>query len=190
MTPSVDRKLVLLRHAKSAWPDVPDHDRPLARRGQRDAPVMGRWLHTNGYVPDQVLCSTARRARETWQLVRDGLGADPPVSFEPRVYQASAGQLLDLARGVPSAVTTLLIVGHDPAIPELALMLARTGSAGGGDTGSDVVPRATFDQMRAKFPTAAVAALELTGSWDQLGPGTARLTAFAIPREVGSAGGG
>jgi phosphohistidine phosphatase len=147
---------------------------------------MGRWLRTNGYVPDQVLCSTARRARETWQLARDGLGAAPPVTFDRRVYQASAEQLLDLARAVPSAVTALLIVGHDPAMHELALMLARTASAGG----SDVVPRATFDRMRAKFPTAAVAVLELTGSWDRLGPGTAQLTAFVIPREVGSAGGG
>jgi phosphohistidine phosphatase len=189
MTRSVDRKLVLLRHAKSAWPDVPDHDRPLAPRGRRDAPVMGRWLRTNGYVPDRVLCSTARRARETWQLARDGLGADPPVSFERRVYQASARELLDLAREMPSAVATLLIVGHDPAMHELALMLARTGPAGGG-TGGDAVPRATFDQMRAKFPTAAVAVLELTGSWDQLGPGTAELTAFVIPREIGRAGGG
>jgi phosphohistidine phosphatase len=189
MTPSAARKLVLLRHAKSAWPDVPDHDRPLARRGQRDAPVMGRWLRTNGYVPDQVLCSTARRARETWQLARDGLGADPPVSFERRVYQASAEQLLDLARGVPSAVTALLIVGHDPAIPGLALMLARTASAGGRGTGSDAVTPDTFGQMRAKFPTAAVAVLEFTANWDQLGPGKAQLAAFVIPREVGSAGG-
>src|SRR5215831_7790661 len=110
------RKLVLLRHAKSAWPDVPDHDRPLAGRGRRNAPVMGRWLRTNGYVPDRVLCSTARRARETWRLAEEGLAAAPPVSFERRVYQASAVQLLDLVRGVPSAVTTLLIVGHDPAI--------------------------------------------------------------------------
>jgi phosphohistidine phosphatase len=106
------------------------------------------------------------------------------------VYLASADELLDLARRVPAAVTTLLIVGHDPAMPELALMLARTAWAGGDDTGSDVVPRATFDQMRAKFPTAAVAVLELTGSWDQLGLGTAELTAFVIPREVGRAGGG
>ena len=147
---------------------------------------MGRWLRTNGDVPDQVLCSTARRARETWQLARDGLGADPPVSFERRVYQASAEALLDLARAVPSAVATLLIVGHDPAMHELALMLARPAAAGG----NDVVPRATLDQMRAKFPTAAVAVLEFTGSWDQLGPATAQLTAFVIPREVGRAGGG
>jgi len=177
---------VLLRHAKSAWPDVPDHDRPLAGRGRRNAPVMGRWLRTNGYVRDQVLCSTARRARETWQLTQEGLGATPPVSFERRVYQASAEQLLDLVRGVPSAVTTLLVVGHDPAIQELALMLARTTSSAGGD---GAVADA-LDRMRDKFPTAAVAVLELTGNWDQLGPGTAQLTAFVIPREVGSAGGG
>src|SRR5512132_2493363 len=62
MTGSAHRKLVLLRHAKSAWPDLPDHERPLAGRGRRDAPVMGRWLRTAGHVPDQVLCSTARRA--------------------------------------------------------------------------------------------------------------------------------
>ena len=181
---------MLLRHAKSAWPDVPDDERPLARRGRRDAPVMGRWLRVNGLVPDQVLCSTARRARQTWQLAQDGLGAAPPVSFERRVYQASAEQLLDLVRGVPPAVKTLLIVGHDPAIQELALMVAQTAQSAGGDGGSGAVADAGLDQMRAKFPTAAVAVLEFTGSWDQLGPGTARLTAFAIPREVGSAGGG
>lgn len=177
---------MLLRHAKSAWPDVPDHDRPLAGRGRRNAPVMGRWLRANGYVPDQVLCSTARRARETWQLAQEGLGASPAVSFERHVYQASAEQLLDLVRGVPSAVTTLLIVGHDPAIQELAVMLARTASPAGGDgAAADALGR-----MRAKFPTAAVAVLELTGNWDQLGPGMAQLTAFVVPREVGSAGGG
>jgi phosphohistidine phosphatase len=184
MTTSAGRKLVLLRHAKSAWPDVPDHDRPLAGRGRRNAPVMGRWLRTNGYVPDRVLCSTARRARETWQLAQEGLGASPAVSFERRVYQASAEQLLDLVRGVPSAVTTLLIVGHDPAIQELALMLARTTPPAGGDGAA----ADALDRMRAKFPTAAVAVLELTGNWDQLGPGTAQLAAFVIPREVGNAG--
>ena len=186
MTQRQNRALVLFRHAKSAWPDVPDHDRPLAGRGRRNAPVMGRWLRTNGYVPDQVLCSTARRARETWRLAEEALGAAPPVSFERRVYQASAEQLLDLVRGVPSAVTTLLIVGHDPAIQELALMLAGTASPADGD-GAAVD---ALDRMRTKFPTAAVAVLELTGNWDQLGPRTARLAAFVVPREVGSAGGG
>ena len=68
MAPSASRTLVLLRHARSAWPDVPDHDRPLAPRGRRDAPVVGRWLRTAGYLSDWVMCSTARRARQTWQL--------------------------------------------------------------------------------------------------------------------------
>jgi phosphohistidine phosphatase len=92
------RRLVLLRHAKSAWPDMPDHERPLARRGQRDAPVMGHWLRTAGLVPDLVLCSTARRARETWQLARSGLGTGPPVRFDDRLYEASAAALLDFIR--------------------------------------------------------------------------------------------
>ena len=164
---------MLLRHAKSAWPDVPDHDRPLARRGQRDAPVIGRWLSDSGLLPDQVLCSTARRASETWQLTQAGLGTSPQVSFDDRVYQASAGQLLDLIRRISPATRTLLVVGHDPAVPELALLLAAAG------------PSAVLeDRIRAKFPTAAVAVFEFTGDWDQVTPGSARLTCFMTPRDL------
>ena len=141
MTESAGRKLVLLRHAKSAWPDLPDHERPLAGRGRRDAPVMGRWLRTAGHVPDQVLCSTARRARETWQLAQPGLGAAPPVSFEDRVYGASAAQLLDLARHAPPAVKTLLIVGHDPGIPGLALLAGAAAPADGAEESGAVFRR-------------------------------------------------
>jgi phosphohistidine phosphatase len=184
MTGNAGRKLVLLRHAKSAWPpDVPDHERPLARRGERDAPVMGHWLRTAGHVPDRVLCSTARRARETWELAQPGLGASPPVRFEDRVYGASAPMLLDLVHRAPGAAKTLLIVGHDPGIPELAFMLAGAAAASSG-----TVPRATVDRMKTKFPTAAIAVLELTGNWDQLGPGAARLTGFVTPREVAAGG--
>src|ERR1700728_5290448 len=115
MANSPTKRLILLRHAKSAWPeDVPDHDRPLAPRGRRDAPAAGGWLRAAGYVPDRVLCSTARRARETWELAEEGLGAHPPVTFEDRVYGASAEDLLDLARQTPAGVATLMIVGHEP----------------------------------------------------------------------------
>ena len=86
MTGSPGRRLILLRHAKSAWPDVPDHDRPLAPRGHRDAPAAGRWLRKSGDIPDRVVCSTARRARETWELAGEKLRAEPEVVFEPRVY--------------------------------------------------------------------------------------------------------
>src|SRR6202451_4394164 len=88
------RRLVLLRHAKSDWPEVADHERPLAKRGRRDAPVVGRWLGASGYVPDAVVCSTAARARQTWELASAGLaaaapGAAPPVRYEPRGYAAA-----------------------------------------------------------------------------------------------------
>lgn len=151
-----------MRHAKSAWPDVPDHERQLARR---DAPAAGRWLRDAGCVPDHVLCSTAVRARQTWQLAETGLGTSPPVNFERRVYQASAAGLLDLIHLVPS----LLVVGHDPAVQDLALTLA--AAAAGAGTGT--APSQTLDRMRAKFPTAAIAILEFTGPWSRLGPGQA-----------------
>src|ERR1035441_6396578 len=87
------RRLVLLRHAKSAWPDLPDHDRPLAGRGRGDAPLMGRWLRDTGWIPDLVWCSTAERATQTWRLAAAELGADPPVSYEARMYGATGGGL-------------------------------------------------------------------------------------------------
>jgi phosphohistidine phosphatase len=189
MTEHKGRKLVLLRHAKSAWPDVPDHERPLGARGRRDAPVMGRWLRAAGHVPDRVLCSTSRRTRETWQLAQAELGAAPPVSFEDRVYEASAVELLELARDAPPKMKTLLIIGHAPGIPELALMLAGAATPADRGGGSGAAPEPVVDRMRAKFPTAAVAVLELTGPWDQLGPGEARLTDFVTPRDVAASAG-
>lgn len=184
MADSAGRKVVLLRHAKSAWPDVPDHDRPLARRGRRDAPVMGRWLRAAGYLPDHVVCSTARRARETWQLTQAELGAAPPVSFDSRVYQASATQLLDLVRGTPPTARTLLVVGHDPAVPEIALALAAAPQPAHAGAVSDAEPPSVFDRMRAKFPTAAIAVLQFTGSWGELVPGSALLTRFVTPSDL------
>ena len=179
------RKLLLMRHAKSAWPDVPDHERPLARRGVQAAAVMGHWLQTNGYVPDQVLCSTARRACETWQLVQTELESVPPVTFDDQVYGGSASQLLNLIRRA-GTTRTLLVVGHDPALPRLAVTLASVPAAGpligAGATG----PPNAVGRMRTKFPTAAIAVLEFTGRWDQLSPETAQLTCFATPRDLSS----
>ena len=166
------RRLMLLRHAKSAWPDVADHDRPLAGRGRRAAPAAGRWLRESGQVPDLVLCSTARRARETWQLAEEELCARPRTTFEPRVYGASAAELLELARQTPSGVRSLMIVGHEPTMSELTLALA------GDDRGS------TLDRVRAKFPTAAIAILAFTGSWPELGSRKAQLAEFVVPDDL------
>ena len=180
MTQRPNRNLVLFRHAKSAWPDVPDHERPLASRGIRDAPLMGRWLRDAGLVPGQVLCSTARRARETWQFAQAGLAATPPVSFEDSIYDATATELLALIREVPPVTGTLLLIGHNPAIEDLALMLAAPSGAAGPGAAS----RGDLERMRAKFPTAAIAVLQPAGTWRGLDPGRARLTAFVTPRDL------
>jgi phosphohistidine phosphatase len=180
-------RLVLLRHAKSAWPDVPDHERPLARRGRRDAPAVGRWLLRAELLPSQVLCSTARRARETWQLAQEEAGLSVPVRFEDTVYRASAAGLLDLVRQTSPGVATLLVIGHDPAIPGLALMLAGTG-AGAGESAEGTGPErpGALDLMMTKFPTAATAVLMFTGTWPELSQGRAQLTDFVTPRDIPS----
>ncbi len=160
-------RLILLRHAKSDWPEeVPDHDRPLAKRGRRDAPAVGRWLRQHGHIPDAVICSTARRTRETWELARAKLDGDPAVTFEPRAYAASAMTLLYLVRELPESAGTALIIAHNPGISELARSLAGTSRG------------------ELSFPTAGVAVLEVRLSWADLGPGGASLVAFATPADM------
>ena len=171
-------RLVLFRHAKSGYPDgVADHDRPLAKRGRHDAPVTGRWLADNGYVPDAVVCSTARRARETWDLAAAGLaeeasgaaasGTGPEVRFEPRVYDATVLGLLMLVREFGEEDRTVLIVGHNPGLAELTIGLADP---------PPVPP--------SRFPTASVAVLGFPGPWADATPGGARLLAFATPADM------
>ncbi|MFC9287407.1 SixA phosphatase family protein [Streptomyces sp. NPDC057052] len=166
------RRLVVLRHAKSAWPQgVPDHERPLAPRGLRDAPAAGRALARAGHLPDLALCSTAVRARRTWELASARWDTAPPVRYEPRLYAADVPGLLAVVRGTPPEVRTLLLVGHNPGLRELVLDLAADA------------PGDTLDGVRAKFPTSAVAVLTWHGpAWSDLRPGTAPLTWTAVPR--------
>ena len=166
------RRLVLMRHAKSDWPDVPDHERPLAKRGRRDAPEVGRWLGESGYLPDAVICSTARRARETWALASPALsaaapGAAPEVRYEPRIYEATVLGLLMLVREFEPAWRTVLVVGHNPGLGELTVGLAAPPAG-----------------QPAAFPTAFVAVLGLPGSWAEASPGEASLLAFTIPAQL------
>ncbi|OIJ66915.1 SixA phosphatase family protein [Streptomyces mangrovisoli] len=166
------RRLVVLRHAKSAWPEgAADHRRPLAPRGLRDAPAAGRALAEADWLPDLALCSTAVRARQTWELASAEWGTPPPVRHEPRLYDADADEILDVVREVPGEVGTLLLVGHNPGLADLVLDLA-------GDGLDD-----TLDRVRLKFPTSAVAVLAWHGvGWHALAPGTALLTAVVVPR--------
>jgi len=165
------RRLILLRHAKSDWPDVPDQDRPLAKRGRRDAPVIGRWLRDHGYQPDTVICSAARRTRQTWELVARELGGSPSVTFEPRAYAADAMTLLYLVRELPAASRAAMLVGHNPGVAELATSLAEPPD---------------HDDAPIRFPTAAVAILDVPGDWAGLSPGQARLLDYATPAELRS----
>ena len=156
---------MLLRHAKSDWPDVSDQARPLAKRGRRDAPAVGRWLRDHGYLPDVVVCSTARRTRQTWELIAPVLDGSPSVTFEPRAYGASAMALLYLASELPGRCRNALIIGHNPGISDLAASL---------DAG----------ESHLRFPTAAVAVLEFGGDWPDLAPGHTRLLDFAVPDDM------
>jgi phosphohistidine phosphatase len=166
------RRLVLLRHAKSDWPEVPDHERPLAKRGRKDAPLVGRWLGEAGYVPDAVICSSAVRTRQTWKLVAGELRAAAPeaapvVRYEPRVYEATVLGLLMLVREFEPAWRTVLLIGHNPGMAELTAGLAEPPP-----------------EPPPAFPTAAVAVLGLRGAWADAAPAAARLLAFTIPAEL------
>ncbi|MEV7417825.1 histidine phosphatase family protein [Streptomyces sp. NPDC089919] len=173
------RRLVLLRHAKSAWPDgVPDHDRPLAPRGRRDAPAAGRLLRELDCVPDLVVCSTARRARETWELAAEELGipVPVPVRHDDRVYAAAPAALTRVLREVDPALRTVALVGHNPGMEELADALALPPATG--------AESAALARMVQKFPTCAFPLLTLGRftTWATLAPATCHLTSFVVAR--------
>jgi phosphohistidine phosphatase len=116
--------LVVLRHAKSAYPSgTDDVDRPLADRGRRDAPAAGRWLRANAPAIDLTVCSPATRARQTWQLVVNELAGEPECRVDDRIYAASVDSLLAIVHGLPESAATVLLVGHDPAVTDLVYVL-------------------------------------------------------------------
>lgn len=185
MASDTTRRLILLRHAKSDWPDVPDRDRPLAKRGRRDAPRIGRWLREHGYQPDVVVVSAATRTWQTWDLVAPELGGSPAVHFEPRAYAASALTLLYLARELPERYHTALLIAHNPGLSDLATSLAtppesdRATAPPESDSAIDNGPRPAVS-----LPTAAVAVFEFSGDWPSLSPGHARLTRLTTPADL------
>ncbi|GEP00712.1 SixA phosphatase family protein [Methylobacterium haplocladii] len=175
MTPS--RRLILLRHAKSAWPaGVADIDRPLNARGRAAAPRMGAYLAAEGLLPDHVMVSPARRTAETWDLVR---GALPAIEAEtvPMIYEASPSRILDAVRSAPDAARNLLVIGHNPGFQDLALLLARSGDA------------TARQSLREKFPTAGLAVIDLpVAGWSGVGRGGGRLERYVTPRMLAEAG--
>ncbi|HEX6254171.1 MAG TPA: histidine phosphatase family protein [Euzebyales bacterium] len=169
------RMLYVLRHAKSSWddPTLADHERPLAPRGTRAAPLIGDHLRRVGIAPQVVLCSSSRRTRQTLDMLGDVVAHDGEVSIEDDLYHATAATLLRRLRVVPDAASDVLMIGHNPALQQLVLMLAASGGS-----------RA---QVARKFPTAALATLRAAvDRWADLDVGRARLTGFVRPKDLGT----
>jgi phosphohistidine phosphatase len=170
-----ERRLVLIRHAKSAYPHgVPDHERPLAGKGRRHAQAAGRWLVSEGPRIGLALCSDATRARHTWEIVHAALlaaGNDVPTRQEPALYGAEPDEVVALVQARAGEVATVAVIGHEPTMSGVAKLLAGAGS----DAGS-------LATVTAKFPTSGIAVLHFQGPWSDLRPGGARLEAFVKPR--------
>ena len=169
------RHLWLLRHAKSSWddPDLDDHDRPLAPRGERAAAVMASHLQRAGVQPQLVLCSSALRARRTLGIVLASLGDRIALKIEidPELYTFDAEVLLGRLRRVPDDVRSLLLVGHNPAVQELALLVATGG--------------ASCDRVAEKLPTGALVTIALPDDpWRRLGESDAEIEGLVVPRDL------
>lgn len=168
------RRLILLRHAKSSWKDasLPDTERPLAPRGRRAVVLIAGQLRASETAVDLVLCSPARRARQTWDGVRAGLHAEPEVRFVGELYEATADELLAVVNRVDGRYRSMLLIGHNPGIEELA-----SGLVSDGD------PEA-LSRLGQGFTTGALAMLSCDRDWADLTWRAARLDSFVRPRDL------
>jgi phosphohistidine phosphatase len=172
----IPRVLRLLRHAKSSWREggLDDRDRPLNARGQLTARLLAVHL-ARLPVPDLVLCSSALRTRETLEHIVRAYGTRPPVSIEDGLYLATASALAGRIEAVEDDVASLLVIGHNPGLHELAAGLARHG------------PRHDRARLAAKFPTGALASFRLAGSWRAIGNAPIALTSYVAPSDLDAA---
>lgn len=167
------KRLLLLRHAKSSWDDpaLADFDRPLASRGRKAAECMGRELAARNWLPQLALVSPAARTRETWELV--ALPGSVATDFPNTLYDAAAEDVLSEIQRTPKAVKTLLVLGHNPGLEDLAILIAGENSEA-----------KALQRLRKKFPTAALACFDYHGKWAELGFADARLTHVLRPKDL------
>ncbi len=169
------KTLTLLRHAKSGWDDPVsrDFDRPLNAKGTRAAAMVGRHMRTLGLAFDHVVASPAVRVVETLDEIVTGYGQTLAPEWDRRLYLASAGTILDVVRDLPREIDRVLIVGHNPGLEDLVLMM---------------VPDVTHplrDAVEAKYPTASLAEMTIEiDDWEDLVSGSARFTRFIRPRDL------
>ena len=168
------RTLYVLRHAKSDWGDASlrDFDRPLNGRGRKSAKAMGHELRERGLTPDLVLLSPSARTTETLARVEEGFGASFEKVEESSIYLAENEALVALIRNAPAKSERLMIVGHNPGMHELVLLLANG-------------PRDLREEAAAKFPTGAMAEISFdVGDWSDVTPGSGFIRSFLKPREL------
>ncbi|WP_245898251.1 SixA phosphatase family protein [Phreatobacter cathodiphilus] len=170
------RRLILFRHTKSDWPaGMVDFERPLAPRGRRAAPLMGRMILDRGLVPDRVVVSPAARTVETWALASAGLVQLPPGEQDGRIYEAPAYLLAAVIRETADEVGTLLLVGHNPGIESLCEEIV-----GGG-------PPDQRRRLSRKYPTGGLAVIDCAiDRWADLAPRCGTLVSFTVPRDLDS----
>jgi phosphohistidine phosphatase len=169
------RRLMLLRHAKAERPQFgsPDRDRVLAPRGREDAPRIGAYMARHDLVPDRALVSPAARTRQTWEPVAELLVGRTAVKFEDRLYEAGAQTLFNLIRELGRDAHVLLVVGHNPALHDLARLLIAAG---------DVEAR---ERLNEKLPTSGLAVIDFAfDDWGKLHPRSGRLDRFVTPRSL------
>jgi len=169
------KRLILFRHGKSEWKDtdIPDHDRPLAPRGERAAVVMGRYLRQIEQPIDLVLSSTARRARDTWALAATQIDGLIPTRTDAGIYLKGSDGLVDRIQEIEAGVSNLLVVGHNPDLEELCQLLSADGD------------KALRGEAARKFPTGAIAIIDLEiDDWVDLPGSTGKLVDFQTPKNL------
>jgi phosphohistidine phosphatase len=165
-------RLHVLRHAKSSWTDsrLADAERPLAPRGRKAAKQLARWADEHDVRPEVVVCSSALRARQTLERVLPGLGG-PEVSTEDSLYGASTESLFARVKALPDELEEAMLVGHNPGMQSLVLLLAEPGGL--------------RDRAAAKLPTGALATLDADFSgWAEIKAGQMRLVSYVVPRDL------
>jgi phosphohistidine phosphatase len=170
-------RLMLLRHAKSNWPTgMQDAERPLSGRGEAAAHLMGGYMAHHSLIPERVLCSPARRTRDTWTGVSSPWPTPVDVVFDGRLYGATCQGIMSIVRDQDDAIRTLLVLGHNPGMQEAAEWLIAAG---------DVEQR---ERLREKFPTAALAVIDFAlDKWSSVHERSGRLDRYVTPRTVAAA---
>ena len=172
------RRLLLFRHAKAerSEPGMEDRARRLVERGQNDAATVGAYMASHALIPDRVMASPSKRTQETWKFAAPALKPAPVATPVERLYNATAQDILGIIKAAPAAAHSLLILGHNPGLHAVALLLVASG---------DIETR---ERLREKMPTCGLAIIDFAfDDWAKLHPQSGRLERFVTPKSLSAA---